>query len=188
MKKVFLLLLFLLFPINVFATNEVNVYFFHADGCHNCDTMDTCLNEIKNEYPINIIKYQVRGNEENTNIMNKVKTTLSNKNLSGVPFIALGNKYVYGGSEYKCNDLRDLVEEYTNGDYVDVISSIINDTYVKEEEEEVVVLESDNDKDDVKEVFSNPTLVISIILIIGLFIFYVTTIGKGDNEDEKKEQ
>ncbi len=185
MKKLLFLLLLILFPLNVFAENEINIYFFHADGCSNCEVMDTCLNNLKDKYVFNVIKYQVRDNEENTEIMNKVKKGLSEKNLTGVPFIAIGNKYVYGGSEYKCKDLEDIISDYSTGDYVDIIPSIINDNYVKETEEEVVLTDTNTTSDDLIETLKNPKIILTILLIIMLLTYYVITSRKEKNNEKE---
>ena len=187
MKKLLILILFLLFPINVMAENEVNIYFFHADGCHNCEIMDSCLNDLKDKYLINVIKYQVRDDEENTEIMNKIKKALSDKNLTGVPFIAVGNKYVYGGSEYKCQDLEDIISNYSEGDYVDIVPSIINDTYVKEDEEEVVVSDGPiTKKNEYIETLKNPRIILGIVLIILSLIYYSVQSRKENPKNEKE--
>ncbi len=185
MKKLLFLLVLIIFPLNVFAENEINVYFFHADGCSNCEIMDTCLNNLKDKYIFNVIKYQVRNNEENTEIMGKVKKGLSDKNLTGVPFIAVGNKYVYGGSDYKCQDLEDIIYNYSTGDYVDIIPSIINDTYIKETEEEVVLSDAKPANDEFVETLKNPKIILAILLIVMLLAYY-SVASRKEKGNEKK--
>lgn len=185
MKKILFLFILVLFPLNVFAENEINIYFFHGDGCPHCEVMDTCLNDLKQKYMINVIKYEVRNSEENAEIMNKVKKGLSNKNLTGVPFIAVGNKYVHGGSTSKCETLEDIIIDYSTGDYVDIIPSIINGTYVKEEEEKVVVTQPAVKTNEYVEIIKNPKIILAILLIIALMTYYVIS-SREERKNEKK--
>ena len=191
MKKVFLLLLFLLLPVNVFAENEINIYYFHADGCHNCEIMTECLNNLKQKYILNIKDYEVRNNSENYELMDKVKEGLSDKNLSGVPFIALGDKYVHGGSDAKCERLEDIIKEYQTEDYIDTITLIVNGTYVRDDgpnEESVPVDTSKLTEDDVYyHLFRDPKIMLSIVIVILLVIYFFITNKKGNIEDEKKK-
>ena len=59
MKKLLLLFFFLLIPIKAFAAEEVDVYLFYGEGCPHCEAEEEFLDEIKEEYNLNINTYEV---------------------------------------------------------------------------------------------------------------------------------
>lgn len=128
MKKfLFLILLLILIPLKVNATNNINIYYFHGDGCPNCAHMDTYLDNLKDEYKnITIKEYEVWYNNENQTLMNNVKKAITDKNISGIPFVAIGNKYTVGYSESITSRINTIVNDYSNGDYDDYVGKFIN--------------------------------------------------------------
>lgn len=102
MKKVFIYFIFTLiiffFSCNLVKAKEVNVYMFYGKGCPHCEEALEYLNDIKDEYELNIIKYEVWYNQENQKIMNEVSDYLD-INPTGVPFVIIDNSYIFGYSK-----------------------------------------------------------------------------------------
>jgi len=74
----------------------VNVYFFWGKGCPHCADEKPFLEKMKNKYPqIQIVDYEVWGNQENLNLMQEAAKKLNAKS-SGVPLTIIGKNYVAG--------------------------------------------------------------------------------------------
>lgn len=118
------LTLFLIIPFGVFATEveprdvseskEVNLYFFHGDGCPHCEDADAWFEEIEDEYGeyFNLVSYEVWYNEENSDLMAAV-AEVRGETADGVPYIVIGNQSWSGFSDdYKEDILSKIKSEY----------------------------------------------------------------------------
>jgi len=96
-------------------SDKVTIYFFHGDGCPHCAEESILLNELKKEYKdkINIVKYEVWFNEDNEELLDKVKKTFD-VTTGGVPFTVIGEKYFSGYSNAIGENIQDTVEAYVN--------------------------------------------------------------------------
>jgi cytochrome c biogenesis protein CcdA/glutaredoxin len=95
----FLSLFFIAIP--VFASNSfnINAYFFFGNGCPHCENENAFLESIKDNYPsLNIYKYEVFFNKDNSSLMQKVAQTLKAE-VGGVPFLIIGDRYFVGYAE-----------------------------------------------------------------------------------------
>ncbi len=101
-KKTFLMILFtmLLFFSFCFKTEakEVNVYVFYGKTCPHCEEALKYLNGVKEEYDLNIIKYEVWFDTENRQKMDVVSDYLD-VNVTGVPFVIIDNTPIIGYSD-----------------------------------------------------------------------------------------
>lgn len=121
MKKLKLLLValvaVLVFPVSVFAEDankEVNIYFFHGDGCPHCEDAQTWFDEIEEEYgdKFKVVNYEVWYNEQNNKLMNAVAEARG-ETADGVPYIVVGNQSWSGFDEsYKETILEKIESEY----------------------------------------------------------------------------
>ena len=121
MKKLKLLLValvaVLVFPVSVFAEDankEVNIYFFHGDGCPHCEDAQTWFDEIEEEYgdKFKVVNYEVWYNEQNNKLMNAVAEARG-ETADGVPYIVVGNQSWNGFDEsYKETILEKIESEY----------------------------------------------------------------------------
>ena len=134
MKKLILIILTILFliPININALsndytdvvasivgekleeNKINIYLFHSESCPHCKEeikyLDTLI-EGKYKDKINVYKYEVSKNEDNSTILNSVKT-LFEDNTPYVPFTVIGEEYIVGFSEVTEGQIEEIVDNY----------------------------------------------------------------------------
>ena len=137
MKKLFYVLLFILFlvPISAKGLNKnyedvlhelvdkevyedkVNIYFFYGDGCPHCAKEEKVLNLLEDKYgdKIVIYRFETWKNSSNKELMFKAKDFMNTQGVTktGVPFTVIGNKYFSGYSEYVGNELENLIKLYT---------------------------------------------------------------------------
>lgn len=123
MKKVLIILISFFFISNVSA-KEVNLYLFHGDGCPHCEEEIEYLNSIENEYNyLNIIKYEVWYNEDNSTLLNNVKTSL-NTNNSYVPYTVIGKYNLTGFNDNTKEKIKEYIEYCYNNDCEDIVSKV----------------------------------------------------------------
>lgn len=137
MKKwlVSFILLFLLFIPNVEA-KDVNLYLFYGDGCPHCAREEEYLNELKEDYPfVNIIKYETWYNEENANLLSRVKNNL-NINNSYVPFTVIGNLGLTGFNDNTKMQIESQIKYCYKNDCPDIVSETCSGEDVIDEKEE----------------------------------------------------
>lgn len=152
-KKIIFTLLLFIFPLNVFAYQDdmINLYLFHGDGCPHCADEIEFLNSISEEYSnnLNIVKYEVWHNDENAKLLDKVWDAFS-INRRGVPTTVIGNTIFTGYGPNSGNSIKRAINFYLENEYSDVVSQIIDGTFVKEEEkgeDEFVKQEAKSDKE-----------------------------------------
>ncbi len=132
MKKIIsfcLLLVILLLPLTVKAENKVTLYLFHGDGCPHCASEMEFLDGIKSKYKnLEIVKYEVWYNEENSEFLTKVKSSFGVDN-SYVPTTVIGNTLITGYSESAGSKIERAIQYYSENDYIDQVQNIKNDTF-----------------------------------------------------------
>ncbi len=94
--------------------NVVNIYFFHGDGCPHCAKEEIFLKEIKEKYKekINIIDYETWNNDDNKDLMLKVKEYMGANINQAVPFTVIGKKNFTGYSESIGDDMESNLQVY----------------------------------------------------------------------------
>ena len=132
MKKIIsfcLLLVILLLPLTVKAENKITLYLFHGDGCPHCASEMEFLDGIKSKYKnLEIVKYEVWYNEENSEFLTKVKSSFGVDN-SYVPTTVIGNTLITGYSESAGSKIERAIQYYSENDYIDQVQNIKNDTF-----------------------------------------------------------
>ena len=136
MKKIFITLitLILLLPIiNVQATskeykdlvapivkekvsdNKINLYLFYSESCPHCHDEIEYLKTIKEKYKeqLNIYKYEVTKNKDNSKILESVKKVYGVNNQY-VPFTVIGEDYIVGFSESTETSIESIIDNYIN--------------------------------------------------------------------------
>lgn len=121
MKKLLLILtMFLIIPFAKVEAKEVDVTLFYGDGCPHCAKEEDYLKVLKSQLGknVNIQTYEVWDNEENNELLTKVRTTLNDKG-EGVPLTVIGNKVFDGfndeiGKEIKKTILDNLKQNNIN--------------------------------------------------------------------------
>lgn len=129
---VVLLAIFLVLPFGVFAEDEnnttsesettvsnddkkVNLYLFRGEGCPHCAEAEEWFDSIKGEYGdyFKVVDYEVWNDEDNAKLMEKV-AKLRNEDVSGVPYIIIGDKSWNGFDEsYEDEMIKQIKSVYS---------------------------------------------------------------------------
>ena len=180
---VVLLAILLVLPFGVFAEDEnnttsesgttessndkkVNLYLFRGEGCPHCAEAEEWLDSIKGEYGdyFKVVDYEVWNNEDNAELMEKV-AKIRNEDVSGVPYIIIGDKSWNGFDESYENDMIEQIKSVYAQDVSKRydIMKYINDS-------------SSNSKTSKKKSSSSGVLALIIVLIVaggaGYGIYY----------------
>lgn len=147
--KLCLLLVVLLFPLVVNAKeNKVTLYLFHGDGCPHCASEIEYLNRIEKKYNnLEIVKYEVWYDEDNSKFLNQVKESFGVSNPY-VPTTVIGNTLITGFSDSTGNKIERAIKYYSSNDYIDQVQKIKEGTFNKEKyEDSFEKYEKETDKD-----------------------------------------
>lgn len=129
-KKILLLLLFILIPFNTFALSEdytdkvgeivskevekekVNIYFFHKTSCPHCKKEGKLLDSLEEKYEnINIYRFEVSGDSQNAKYLDEVKK-LFNETSGGVPYTVIGTETFLGYNSYVGEKFEKTIQNY----------------------------------------------------------------------------
>ena len=109
-----------------YSKEKINIYLFYGEGCPHCEDLKNYLNNLDNKEKsyFNIYTFEVWNNSTNQQFM-KDSAKYLNKEVSGVPFLIIGNKTFEGYSEsmnikikkaieaeYKLNGKNDYYKKY----------------------------------------------------------------------------
>lgn len=136
MKKIIKVLLLIFFisvfiiPVNAKEKDKITLYLFHGDGCPHCAEEIKYLDKLN--YDIEIVKYEVWNNKENSLFMDKVKEKF-NISENGIPLTIIGDSYILGYNDLLSSKINRMIEFYLENDYIDQIERIKNDEFVKED-------------------------------------------------------
>lgn len=131
---VVLLAIFLVLPFGVFAEDEnnttsdtettvsnddkkVNLYLFRGEGCPHCAEAEEWFDSIKGKYGdyFKVVDYEVWNDEDNAKLMEKV-AKLRNEDVSGVPYIIIGDKSWNGFDESYEDEMIDQIKSVYSQD------------------------------------------------------------------------
>lgn len=119
---------------------KITVYFFRGEGCPHCAEAEEFFadlakdDEYSNYY--NLKDYEVWYDEKNSAFMEKVAKALDTE-VTGVPFIVIGDKYFSGYSASMSENIKDTIKTaYEDKEYTDVVASVENGKEVKKNKEE----------------------------------------------------
>ena len=130
MKKVLIFLL-LFIPFNVFALSDkyvdkvsditgskiqegkINLYLFHGKECPHCREEKEWLKGIEKKYKdyLNVEMFEVWHDDENADVMKKVRDELSVKS-EGVPLTVIGDEHFVGFSEAISSRMENSIKKY----------------------------------------------------------------------------
>lgn len=129
-KKILLLLLLILIPFNSFALSKdytdkiyeivgkekseekVNIYFFHKKSCPHCKKEAKLLDLLEKKYEnINIYRFEVSENKENSNYLNEAKKVFNETN-GGVPYTVIGTETFLGYNSYTGDKIEKTIQNY----------------------------------------------------------------------------
>ena len=137
MKKIlfvlFLFFLVLFFPLFVEAKEDVTLYFFHGDGCPHCREENKFLKKMSKKYSnLNIVKYEVWYNEENSALLDKVFDAYK-INVSGVPTTIIGDTYISGYDDTIGDKIERAIEYYSSHKSDDYVSKISDGSFTQDD-------------------------------------------------------
>ena len=119
MKKILILLIFILFPLNIEA-KEVNLYLFYGQECPHCKEELTYLEQLQDTYDFNIVKYETWHNEENAKLLTEVKSKL-NMNNPYVPFTVIDNLGLTGFNDNTKVQIENRIKYCLKNDCIDIV-------------------------------------------------------------------
>ncbi len=97
--QILLVVLYLLPHSSIAQTNALHIYIFWGDGCPHCTKAKTYLYSVEKKYPqIRLVDFEVYKNKHNQELFTEVGKILQ-KDITGVPFIVIGNEVFSGFSE-----------------------------------------------------------------------------------------
>jgi thiol-disulfide isomerase/thioredoxin len=108
------------------AAEKVKVYLFYGDGCPYCENAMTFFDNLDDKYKdkIELVKYEVWNDEENSKLMENVAAVLDEE-VSGVPFIVVGEEPFSGYSEeYDKSILKAIDKELEKDKPYDVLEHV----------------------------------------------------------------
>ena len=115
------------------SARDINVYFFHGEGCPHCAEEEEFLSNY-NDDNINIVRYEVWYNTENSELLDGISQQLE-FNVKGVPVTIIGETVIRGYSDSLSNKIDRAIKYYEDdsNEYKDAVYEIQNGTYVKED-------------------------------------------------------
>jgi len=129
----FLFFLVLFFPLFVEAKEDVTLYFFHGDGCPHCREENKFLKKMSKKYSnLNIVKYEVWYNEENSALLDKVFDAYK-INVSGVPTTIIGDTYISGYDDTIGDKIERAIEYYSSHKSDDYVSKISDGSFTQDD-------------------------------------------------------
>jgi glutaredoxin len=108
------------------SNDKINVYVFRGTTCSYCLKAIAYFSSIVGEYGkyFNLVTYEVWNNSDNDGLMNKVADLLA-ENVTGVPYIVIGNKSFKGYSETMNADIEaQIKKEYESKNRYDVLTEL----------------------------------------------------------------
>lgn len=116
MKKllVMFVLMLLALPININASEKVNVYAFVGNGCPHCAELEEYLDDVKDKFNINVIYYEVWYNKINAEVLDVVQKHY--KVAESVPFMIIGEENFQGYAPYMNESIENAIANYEQDD------------------------------------------------------------------------
>ena len=101
--------------LGVESDNKVHLYLFHGAECPHCEEERNWLKEIEKTYKdeLKVYYYEVWHSEENTKLMEKIKSEYG-VTTSGVPLTIIGEKYYVGYSSPIGSTIENKIKEYSD--------------------------------------------------------------------------
>lgn len=130
-KILFILTIILILPFTKVNAEEVTATLFYGDGCPHCAKEEKYLNVLKAELGenLNIETYEVWNNDENSELLSKIRTTLNNDE-EGVPFLVIGDKYFSGYNDDIAKDIKKTIFDNLKQNNLNVVELVKNNSEV----------------------------------------------------------
>lgn len=136
LMSIITLFLLLLFPISVMAEDKkekdpINVYLFWGDGCGYCEAAKQFFASIEDEYGkyFDLVDYEVWHNKQNNELKDNVANYFQ-ENVTGVPYIIIGDETFGGYSSEYDKDIKDAIKDaFDDENYIDVVAKVASGNY-----------------------------------------------------------
>lgn len=130
--------------------NRVKIYFFRGEGCPHCADAEEFFNSIEEEYGqyYKILDYETWYNSDNAALLQKVGEA-RNEEISGVPYILIGDKSWSGYNDSFADDIKDTIkseyekavaDRYDIANYVDFTNAAASVTEAAKKSNDAMVL------------------------------------------------
>lgn len=130
--------------------NRVKIYFFRGEGCPHCADAEEFFNSIEEEYGqyYKILDYETWYNSDNAALLQKVGEA-RNEEISGVPYILIGDKSWSGYDNSFADDIKDTIkseyekavaDRYDIANYVDFTNAAGSVTEAAKKSNDAMVL------------------------------------------------
>lgn len=138
-------------------SQEVNVYFFHGDGCPHCAEAQKFFDSIEEQYGhlFKLVAYETWYDSSNAALLEKVGEARE-EDITGVPYILIGNKSWSGyASDFDEDIIKTIEDEYNKP--------------VDERYDIMDLIDVDNN-DSEKEDYSDDAMILIVILVVAAAI------------------
>lgn len=111
----------------VACANKIDIHLFWGDGCPHCEGAINFFESMEEEYGhcFNLEKHEVWKDKDNRKLMENVGNYFG-KEVSGVPFIVIGEETFSGYSSKLNEDILSAIKTAANDEeYVDVVEKVI---------------------------------------------------------------
>ena len=116
------------FSISYISAKDVNLYLFHSSTCPHCKEERVYLKKLQKKYDyLKVKEYEVH---DSMSVTEQVRDGFGIKE-SYVPITIIGSDYIIGFSSVTKDDIENLIKEYKDSDYCDVVNTIIKGKDVK---------------------------------------------------------
>lgn len=124
-----LVIVFTMFlSISYISAKDVNLYLFHSSTCPHCKEERAYLKKLQKKYDyLKVKEYEVH---DSMSVTEQVRDGFGIKE-SYVPITIIGSDYIIGFSSVTKDDIEDLIKEYKDSEYCDVVNAIIKGKDVK---------------------------------------------------------
>ena len=124
-----LVIVFTMFlSISYISAKDVKLYLFHSSTCPHCKEERVYLKKLQKKYDyLKVKEYEVH---DSMSVTEQVRDGFGIKE-SYVPITIIGSDYIIGFSSVTKDDIENLIKEYKDSDYCDVVNAIIKGKDVK---------------------------------------------------------
>lgn len=125
-KYLFFIFVTFLLCNTVSAKEPVKLYLFYSDGCPHCASEKEYLKLLQNKNDnLEIIMYEVSSNEQNSKLMDQVKSKLG-KNNPYVPFTVIGETSFTGFNSTFEKAIEEAIKTCEKNKCIDIVSLVQN--------------------------------------------------------------
>lgn len=122
-KLLFIVLCFAFFvPISK-AEEPITIHLFYSKTCSTCAAEEKWLEETyKDNENVEIIKYEVTRNDENSHLLDQIREKLKNKDTV-VPYTVIGTTGITGFNDTVGNQIQAAIHKYSSEQFVDIVDA-----------------------------------------------------------------